>query len=66
MLSMTILSDYSSLKAQSVEEDTDDLEPMDPGVFFGIEDDDDTEEEEGDDLFEEEDDVPEVEDGEEY
>lgn len=67
MISMAILSDYSSLKAQSVDEDTDDLEPMDPSIFLGIDDDDDLEEEEGDDLFEEEEeDIPGIEDEEEY
>lgn len=35
---MTMLRDYSSIIAQDVDEDTDDLEPVDPSVFFGLDD----------------------------
>lgn len=35
---MTMLRGYSLIIAQDVDEDTDDLEPVDPSVFFGLDD----------------------------
>lgn len=58
-ISMTMSRDYSPIIAQGVDEDTDDLEPMDPSIFFGIDDDDALEEEE-DELFEEEEDEEDI------
>ncbi len=58
-----MLRDYSSTIAQDVDEDTDDLEPVDPSVFFGLDDEDepdvddtDTDEEEDEDEPEDEED----------
>ena len=64
-ISMTMLRDYSPIIAQGVDEDTDDLEPMDPSIFFGIEDGEDLDEDE-DDLLEddEEEEIPEIEEDE--
>jgi hypothetical protein len=62
---MTMLRDYSHIIAHDVDEDTDDLEPVDPSVFFGIDEDDDADEDD-DGLFEDDEDVPETEEDGEY
>lgn len=57
---MTMSRDYSPIIAHGVDEDTDDLEPLDPSVFLGA-DDDDLEEEPEDFDDEEEEELPEEE-----
>ncbi len=64
-ISMTMLRDYSPIIAQGVDEDTDDLEPMDPSIFFGIDEDDDLDEGD-DDLFDDEEEDAPIEEEEEY
>lgn len=58
-----MLRDYSSIIAHDIDEDTDDLEPVDPSVFFGLDEDDGIDEDDTD-MEDEDDDEEHLNEGE--